>query len=104
MHLPVGPARRASLDRFRLRRGLGAEDLAGYAAAWLAALEAAARPFNLPAIADRSTGGRAAPGRCTPPSFHSQRRPPCPGSTYASARRTLTMSSRVLDPAHGAGR
>jgi hypothetical protein len=42
MHLPVGPARRASLDRFRLRRGLGAEDLAGYAVAWLAALEAAA--------------------------------------------------------------
>jgi hypothetical protein len=42
MHLPVGPARRASLDRFRLRRGLGAEDLAGYAAAWLAALEMAA--------------------------------------------------------------
>jgi hypothetical protein len=44
MHLPVGPARRASLDRFRLRRGLGAEDLTGYAAARLAALEAAARP------------------------------------------------------------
>ena len=42
MHLPVGPAHRAPLDRFRLRRGLGAEDLAGYAAAWLAALEVAA--------------------------------------------------------------
>src|SRR5829696_2079166 len=42
MHLPVGPTRRASLGQFRLRRGLGAEDLAGYAAARLAALEAAA--------------------------------------------------------------
>jgi photosystem II stability/assembly factor-like uncharacterized protein len=64
MHLPVGPARptgpatpgapdstsratgsgdRARLDQFRLRRGLGDADLPGYAAARLAALDAAER-------------------------------------------------------------
>jgi hypothetical protein len=60
MHLPVGPARRAPLDRFRLRRGLGAADLPGYAAARLAALEAAAA--GAAANAGGGSGGDARPG------------------------------------------
>ena len=91
MHLPVGPAHRAPLDRFRLRRGLEAEDLAGYAAAWLAALDVAGtapdegptwRPLGPFAVPNGRTAGSG------------------PGSRPAVTGRVAAVAVDPRDPRH----
>src|SRR5215211_8473773 len=91
MHLPVGPTRRASLGQFRLRRELGAEDLARYAAARLAALEAAAaEPDGGPAW--RPLGPFAVP--------HGRTAGSGPGSRPVVTGRVAAVAADPRDPRH----
>jgi hypothetical protein len=97
MHLPVGPLStgtgvRARLDRFRLRRALGPEEAPSYAAARLAALEAASPGPGGSEPAWRPLGPFAVP--------HGRTAGSGPGSRPPVAGRVATVAVDPGDPRH----